>query len=304
MYIQRIIVESLAASNIIKKVTSVGDDERPVVFWHGYGDSYNSTAMQHVIGIVRETKPDSYTYSIKLDDDGSKDQRLSMFSDVNMDIDYVCKQLREVDSLANGFDMIGFSQGGLFARAAVERCALPVHTLITFGSPHSGISDLPKCAPNDWLCKKKNDALTKPGNIWRDWVQNTVVPAQYFRRRDDYYEYLEKSAFLADVNNERENKQQLYKDNLGSLERLVLIQFEQDQTVVPKCTAWFCDEDDEGNYVSFVDTKFYRKDLLGLKSLYDNGQIDFLSVDDDHMSFSDDYLREIAQRYLGKHSTA
>ena len=47
------------------------------------------------------------------------------------------------------------------------------------------------------------------------------------------------SQFLADINNERKQKQQQYKDNMLSLEQLVLVRFSEDVLVVPKDSAWF-----------------------------------------------------------------
>jgi palmitoyl-protein thioesterase len=300
MHVQRLLVETLAASNAIKKITSISDDERPVVFWHGFGDSYNSTEMQRVFDIVHESKPKSFVHSIHIDQDESRDRRASMFSNLNVDIDIACEQLASIPELATGFDMIGFSQGGLFARAAIERCSLPVKTLITFGSPHSGISDLPKCTEGDWLCKKRNQFLLRSGNIWNRNSQSSIVPAQYFRRQEDYDRYLEYSAFLADVNNEREQRNETYVKNLEALQKLVLIQFGEDETVHPKCTAWFCDLDSEGNTLDFDQTIFYEDDLIGLKTLYDNGSIDFLTINGRHMEISDEYFKQLIETYLGK----
>jgi palmitoyl-protein thioesterase len=42
--------------------------------------------------------------------------------------------------------------------------------------------------------------------------------------------YLANNIFLPDINNERLNKNQLYADNMASLERLVLVMFEEDTT--------------------------------------------------------------------------
>lgn len=52
----------------------------------------------------------------------------------------VCEQLKNVTELADGFNAIGFSQGGLFLRAYVEKCNHPsVKKLMSFGSPHMGM---------------------------------------------------------------------------------------------------------------------------------------------------------------------
>ena len=61
------------------------------------------------------------------------------YGNVNEQIDLVAEQITNVTELKDGFDAIGFSQGGQFLRAYVERYNTPpVHNLITFGSQHMG----------------------------------------------------------------------------------------------------------------------------------------------------------------------
>jgi palmitoyl-protein thioesterase len=56
-----------------------------------------------------------------------------------LQLETVCEQLASIEELKDGFDGIGFSQGGLFLRAYAEKCNQPaVRRLITFGSPHNG----------------------------------------------------------------------------------------------------------------------------------------------------------------------
>ena len=50
---------------------------------------------------------------------------------------------------------------------------------------------------------------------------------------EDLETYLELSAWLADINNEREEKNMTYKHNLSSLEKFVMIKFTEEKTVVP-----------------------------------------------------------------------
>ena len=47
-----------------------------------------------------------------------------------------------------------------------------------------------------------------------DFVQGHVVPAQYFRDMNELEPYLEHSNFLADINNEREQKRGEYRGDL------------------------------------------------------------------------------------------
>ena len=68
-------------------------------------------------------------------------------------IDWVCQKLLADPLMADGYNAIGISQGGLLVRfdmpwetqwlvvnvlkrGLVQRCPLPVKNLITFGSPH------------------------------------------------------------------------------------------------------------------------------------------------------------------------
>jgi len=49
----------------------------------------------------------------------------------------------------------------------------------------------------------------------------------------DLGRYLELSAWLADINNEREEKNVSYVSNLSSLEKFVMIKFTEEKTVIP-----------------------------------------------------------------------
>lgn len=298
MYILKLITELLTAENLIKQNDSTSE-LRPVVFYHGMGDSYNSSAMQRVFSTIHSVKPELSIHSVYIEEDDSKDQQASLIGRVNDQIAKVCEELEAIPELeGKQFDFVGFSQGGLFARAAIERCGLNVHTLITFGSPHAGISDLPRCDDSDWFCKRKNAILKR--QVWKPNVQNSIIAAQYFRDPLDYDTYLENSIFLADINNEEPEKNETYTQNLKSLEKLVLIMFSQDETVVPKESAWFYDQNKKtGKTIEFEDTGFYKQDLFGLKSLHHEEKIEFLTIDDVHMAIGDVFLKRMTEKYLG-----
>jgi palmitoyl-protein thioesterase len=66
--------------------------------------------------------------------------------------------------------------GGQFLRAYVERyshAVAPVRNLITFGSQHMGISDLPVCSPTDILCQVSR-RLAKQA-VYGKWAQENLV---------------------------------------------------------------------------------------------------------------------------------
>lgn len=275
------------------------ENTRPVVIWHGLGDSYNSSHIGNMESMLKNMYPGMYIYNVRLDDDPSVDKRMSFLGNATEQVEIVCEKLTEIPELQKGFDAIGFSQGGLFLRSLVQTCAtLKIGKLITFGSPHMGIKDLPICEEGDWFCKRKNAILK--GQIWNERVQSTVVPAQYFRDPAQYDRYLEHSHFLGFMNNEHDGEINIsYGQRMSSLEKLVLVMFNEDKTLVPKESAFFYDSDAEGRILNFNDTKLYKQDLIGLKRLLDDGRIDFFEIDEDHMRIPQNFFLDIAEKYLG-----
>ena len=116
------------------------------------------------------------------------------FGDVNEQLELVNEQIGAIPELQGGFDAIGFSQGtsvipefpclylpcartgGQFLRAYVERYnAPPINNLITFGSQHMGVSDLPLCSRWDIVCHLARRAAR--GGVYTDWAQHNLVQA-------------------------------------------------------------------------------------------------------------------------------
>ena len=66
------------------------------------------------------------------------------------------------------------SAGGQFLRAYVERYnSPPVNNLITFGSQHMGISDIPGCSRYDFICQAARSAAKQA--IYSEWAQNNII---------------------------------------------------------------------------------------------------------------------------------
>ncbi|OBA21380.1 alpha/beta-hydrolase, partial [Metschnikowia bicuspidata var. bicuspidata NRRL YB-4993] len=271
-----------------------------IVLWHGLGDRYNSDGMAHVAELVARLLPGTYVHSIYVDETPALDERRSLFGDANRAVDLVCAQLSNITELSLGFGAIGFSQGGLFLRALIQRCpSIAVSKLVTFGSPHMGVLELPVCQPpDDWVCRKRNQLLK--AQVWQDSVQKTVVPAQYFRDPGQYERYLEHSNFLAAVNNERPSEgSRAAKRRFERLQKLVLIKFAHDSTLVPKESAFFQERHGlTGQEVPMTGTRVYRDNLFGLRTLHEAGRIEFHTVDDEHMQFSDDFFLKIVSDHF------
>ena len=82
----------------------------------------------------------------------------------------------------------------------------------------------------------------------------------------NYDKYLRNNHFLADINNERPAKQQIYKDNMLSLKQLVLVRFSDDLLVVPRDSAWFSYWNGH-QLQSMNETQLYQACVSAYKSL-------------------------------------
>ncbi|KAI9696775.1 MAG: hypothetical protein M1836_005137 [Candelina mexicana] len=273
----------------------------PLVIWHGLGDEYNADGMKEVSELAKEVNPETFVYVIRLDEDGNADRTASFFGNLTLQVEQVCEDLAShpILSTAPAINALGFSQGGQFLRAYIERCNSPkVANLVTFGSQHNGISDFKTCGATDWLCKGVTALLR--GNRWSSFVQSHVVPAQYYRDPEDLENYLEFSNFLASINNERDTKNATYRENLMDLGRFVMYMFAEDSTVIPKETAWFAEVNGTTKEVTKLqDQTIYKEDWLGLRYLDEKGKLEFRTAPGEHMRLDEDTLKEAFKKYFG-----
>jgi len=131
-------------------------------------------------------------------------------------------------------------------------------------------------------------------------------------------------SFLHDINNEvllPSSRNPSYADNLASLNKLVLVLFTQDVTVVPKESAWFASEkpledthvephaSESGQTLMFSapQTKdiipmrlqpLYKEDWIGLRKLDQSGAIDFVACPGEHMQL-DGCWEDLVAKWVG-----
>ncbi|GKT61637.1 palmitoyl-protein thioesterase 1 [Colletotrichum tofieldiae] len=277
------------------------DHPIPLVIWHGLGDSYDGEGIKQIGELAEEINPGTFVYTVKVGTDPNSDRSATFFGNVTTQLEQVCEALaaHPILSTAPAIDAIGFSQGGQFLRGYVERCNNPpVRSLVTYGSQHNGIVEFKACGDGDLLCKGAMALLRF--NTWSGFVQNRLVPAQYYRdpKPDQYEKYLESSNFLADINNERELKNVRYKKNLASLTNFVMVLFEDDTTVIPKETAWF-EEVNGTESLPLRARAIYKEDWIGLRELDRKGGLRFRQIPGDHMELSQKNLNKTIEEFFG-----
>ena len=262
--------------------------------------SYQAEGLQSIGELLNDTIGNTTTYYIRLDEDPSADRTATFWGNVTLQVQKVCEDLASQPMLskAPAINALGFSQGGQFLRAYIERCNKPkVANLVTFGSQHNGISEFQECAASDWLCQTWRGVLK--GNAWGSFSQSRLVPAQYYRDPEDLDSYLAYSNFLADINNERRVKNDTYKENMKELSMFAMFMFADDATVVPKESAFFAEVNTTSEVViKLQERDIYREDWIGLRFLDEEGRLDFRIAEGGHMQLSDAILTDAFNRYF------
>jgi len=267
---------------------------RPTVLWHGMGDTCCfSFSMGAVKDSIEQSIPGVYVSSIMIGSNIVEDEAYGFLGDVSSEVSDVCSQLKSDPQLQNGFNAVGFSQGGQFLRAYVERCNdPPVYNLITMGGQHQGVADIPECTSvNSTICSIVEELLAL--GAYNSLVQELVVQAQYFHDPLEPNDYLTYNTFLPDINSDI-TINPTYKENIMKLNNLVLVMFAEDTVVVPKESSWFgfFPDNDLSHIIPYNQTQLYIQDRIGLKSLDEAGKLKFDSCPGNHMKFTMDWFTQ------------
>jgi len=273
----------------------------PIVLWHGMGDSCcNPFSMGSVKKLLESQIPGVYVLSLMIGSNVIEDTENGFVMNINKQIELACDTIRNDSRLSGGFHGVGFSQGGLFLRGLVQRCGdLRVKNLVSFGGPQQGVYGVPQClGEKHYICDYMRRLLNY--GAYTSWIQSVLVQAQYWHDPLAEAEYVEKSLFLADINNQGAEKRDEYATNLGRLDNLVLVKFSRDTMVDPKESEWFgwYDETDVKNILPLNETRLYQEDWIGLKQLDQAGKLQFLSVDGNHLQIDDATFNTIISNYL------
>ncbi|CAD6996959.1 lysosomal thioesterase PPT2 homolog [Ceratitis capitata] len=169
-----------------------------------------------------------------------------------------------------GINVVGYSQGGLIARAAIQ--TLPLHKVSTFvslSSPQAGqfganflhliFPDLAANTAYELFYSNVGQHISI-ANYWNDPVQ-----------QEYYYKY---SKFLPFINNEIQtfNSSQ-YKNSILRLNRMILIGGPNDGVITPWESSHFGFFNKTLNVIPLHKRKIYTSDTIGLKSLLQNGKL-------------------------------
>jgi len=232
-------------------------------------------------------------YLDEFGNNSEEDAANGFFKPINEQIDMACKKFASDSNLVNGFNAIGFSQGGQFLRAYIQRCNKPpVFNLITLGAQHQGVFGFPRCPVGNIICEEVRKLLEI--GAYEKHIQKKVVQAQYWKDPFHYANYLKISLFLNDINNELDVKNETYKKNLASINQFTMVKFLKDSMVTPRDSSWFefYKLGQDKIIEPLKNSTLYQQDLLGLKHLDDINRLQFLTCDGDHLHFTQQWFED------------
>jgi len=248
----------------------------PTVLMHGLGDSGSNAGMKSLAQTISAKYPGAYAVSVDVADSTS-----SYLEAVEQQTEEFAKAVQSDPKLANGFNVVGLSQGGLIVRAYVEKFNNPpVFKMISICGTQNGIAKCPNSVPS-FLCSIFESNPYSAGLSF----------SSYWKDAMDQQKYLQENKFLPDLNNELSTKNETYKKNMISLQKYVLVEALNDTVVYPKESethgyyAW----GDESSVVQMRDTDAYKGDWIGLQTLDKANKLETLSFEGDHLRFSDDF---------------
>ena len=288
-----IIIQAIAGQNIFDQIQQEDkwENKLPVAMFHGVNDDCGSLQIRNFINLIEENVEG--TYSECIDIGGKHAKTDSLIEALDRQGEDYCKAIRANPNFNNtDFNIAGLSQGGLIARYIIQECDLgqfKVHNFLSIGGPQMGVMKQPGCLEGP-LC----NALAKIEEeiAYYNELQNHLAPAQYFRDRSIhqfYDQYLWHSRFLPYINNEKMHpKFDQYRARFMSLNKIELVQFQNDTVVFPKESEHFQDMDENKQIVSFYETDLYKEDWIGLKTLFEEGRVYLRVIEDaDHLQFND-----------------
>jgi len=252
---------------------------RPVAIMHGMGSrlvEYEKNIMW-----LRKTYPGIYIKNLNIYP-GPPSQMTHMLPMMTQ----IERAIKSDPMLKDGFNFYGESQGGLQARAYVSLVNdPPVHNLVAISGPQEGVG----------LCP----TIDMPG-LKQICADGAVIIRIYHWPRCsfcDYWhgldekKYLEHSQWLADVNNAREQKDEKITARMKSLNFYMASAGSDDKVVQPRESAWHTfwpwgGPQKESAVMDWRKTESYKGDWLGLKTLDEQGKLEFNMYEGGHTQYN------------------
>ena len=192
----------------------------------------------------------------------------SIFMNINDQCYDFGQTIKQLNLTTTKINILGVSQGGLIARCYLEKYSdsiKPVHSLITYGTPHMG--------------------------IYSNWIE--IKRLEYWKNPFQYNDYLLDNKFLKYINNEIEHPNyELFKKNVISLDNFLVVWSSIDTVISPLESSKLeyynittASTNKQLNIVPFKQSEFYLNDTMGLKTLDLENKLMIKQFDCQHEQF-------------------
>ncbi|XP_022225401.1 lysosomal thioesterase PPT2 homolog [Drosophila obscura] len=236
---------------------------RPLVILHGILSGADS--MDFLVREIEELHPGTIVYNC--------DKFSGWYSLENAwrQVDQIRDYLSDVGKQhPEGINVLGYSQGGILARAAIQ--SLPDHnvkTFISLSSPQAGqygTSFLHLIFP-DLAAKTAFELFystvgqhTSVGGYWNDPHKQSL--------------YMKYSEFLPLINNEKQSSNSTsFKMGMVRLSKLVMIGGPNDDVITPWQSSHFGYYDEDMDVIPFNKRKIFTDDSIGIRTLQEAGKL-------------------------------
>lgn len=261
----------------------------PVAILHGITATSESLAFMKQF--IEKLLPGVYVHNVEVGNGGVD----SIFWNMDHQVQTVCAALKNDSRLAGGVNVLGVSQGGLGMRGYLERCNdPPVRNFISWVSPQGGQFGCPSVGDIRYLNVSLDDLFDCCA--YDDWVQDLLSFSGYWIDPYRYKAFVDRSRFLADLDNLRPTKNEQYKKNILNLENFVMSYSLIDTTLIPRETGYFSfyAENSVSQLVPLEDTDMYKQDWIGLRTLQESGRLHRFTTTCEH----GDYASSCFQKYF------
>lgn len=258
---------TLALLSVSSSCLILNSKPYPVVLMHGVNS--DALSMDYLAGLIEQEIPGVLVFNTEIQVHPLTPAETSIYVEMTKQVAMFADQMKNNTALADGFNLIGFSQGTLISRGYIEMYNdPPVKTFISISGPLAGQYGIP-FVDIKWI-----DEILSQFDYNSETLQKLFAPLQYWRNPKLNDMYLKHSLYLAKINNERPNEfNQTYYDNFSSLDRLVLSHSTDDGVIHPSISGWFGFYNENMTKMNMTDTAWFKEDLFGLKKLYDEDKI-------------------------------
>jgi len=247
----------------------------------GMGDSGTNSGMKSLCQTVREKYPGMFVLC-STTADGAK----SISMTFRKQLAAFQQEIALHPELAHGFNAVGLSQGNFLLESYIALVNdPPVHNFASICGPLQGIGTCPKNIAFQAVCP-----------IWKvDPYGAPLAFSSYWKGTANKQKYMQKSVLLADVLNERAQKNATIRANWLKLNSLLMAEATKDTMLVPRDTElggmWqWGSSGNRAPIVALRESEGYQGDWAGWKTLDQQGKLRNSTFVGEHIRFSDQWF--------------